>query len=213
MNCDPAATLDQLPPQITQSRSARRARETCCLGDVVQQIVTRLLPDGYPNVRSVSKMMGLSARTLQRHLSEDGVTYARVVARARCEVAQRMLENPAFRVIEIALDLGYSDQAHFARAFARWTGVTPREFRTAGCRRGELPDGTPAIAECRVTPSVANAVDIKVRPEPPRRMRHGGFDAKVAVLSPRGTCPRHATRQRSGQETEHRHPDAGRHWL
>ena len=74
-------------------------------------------------------MMGLSARTLQRRLYAEGVTYASAVARARFAAAQQMLDDPARKVIDVALELGYSDQAHFARAFARWAGLTPREFR------------------------------------------------------------------------------------
>jgi len=69
--------------------------------------------------------------------TREGVTYARVVAQARLEIAQRMLDDPARRVVEVALDLGYSDQAHFGRAFARWTGLAPRQcrrLRSAGFR-------------------------------------------------------------------------------
>jgi AraC-like DNA-binding protein len=142
MNYGPDATPDLLLPRCLQSRSARRAREACRLGDVVQQIVTRLLREGYPDVHSVATMLGLTTRTLQRRLSEEGVTYAGVVARARFDVAQRMLEDPACKIIEVALDLGYSDPAHFARAFARWTGLTPREFRrlrATGCRGDAFP--------------------------------------------------------------------------
>src|SRR5215467_2769480 len=129
MNSTPDATPDPLLPRCRQSGSARRARETDRLGDVVRQIVTPLLHDGCPDIRSVATMLGLGARTLQRRLSEEGVTYARVVARVRCAAAQRMLDDPACKVIEVALDLGYSDQAHFARAFVRWTGLTPGDFR------------------------------------------------------------------------------------
>src|SRR5262249_39080641 len=132
MSCELDPRPDQLLPRWPQARWASCARETSRLGDVVQQIVSRLLRDGYPEVRSVAKLVGLSARTLQRRLSEEGVTYARVVARARCDAAQRMLEDPACKVIEVALDLGYSDQAHFTRAFARWTGLAPGEFRRLG---------------------------------------------------------------------------------
>jgi len=129
MGRDPEAMPGHLLPQSRRSTWAQGAGETPGLGGVVQQIVTRSLRDGYPDVDSVAKILGLSARTLQRRLSDEGVTYARVVARARLDVAQRMLEDPACKVIEVALDLGYSDPAHFARAFARWTGLAPREFR------------------------------------------------------------------------------------
>jgi AraC-like DNA-binding protein len=111
-------------------------RPTEGLGEIIQQIVTTLLPDRRPDVRSVAKVMRLSSRTLQRRLSDEGVTFACLVGRVRFAVAQRMLDDPARKIIEVALDLGYSDQAHFARAFVRWSGLTPRQFRqfrSIGC--------------------------------------------------------------------------------
>jgi len=106
------------------------------LGGIVQETVTALLPDGCPDVRSVAKVMRLSSRTLQRRLSAEGVTFAWLVAQVRYAIAQRMLDDPDRKIIEVALDLGYSDQAHFARAFVRWSGLTPRQFRrlrSIGC--------------------------------------------------------------------------------
>jgi AraC-like DNA-binding protein len=129
MRCDPEATPGQFLPHCPRPTSAPRARDIYGFGGLVQQIVTRLLPDGYPNVQSVAEMVRVSARTLQRRLAEEGLTFAGVLARARFDVAQRMLEDPARKVIDVALDLGYSDHAHFTRAFVRWTGLAPREFR------------------------------------------------------------------------------------
>jgi AraC-like DNA-binding protein len=99
------------------------------VGGAVQQIVTTLLPDGYPDIQLVAEAVRMSPRTLQRRLHGEGLTFARVVARARFAEAQRMLGDPARKVIDVALDLGYSDHAHFTRAFERWTGIPPREFR------------------------------------------------------------------------------------
>ena len=121
------ATSHHLPPQLPPLTQESHGTEG--LGAEVQQIVTSLLPDGCPAVRSVAKAMRVSSRTLQRRLSAEGVTFACLVARVRYAIAQRMLDDPARKIIEVALDLGYSDQAHFARAFARWAGLTPREFR------------------------------------------------------------------------------------
>lgn len=121
---------------------SRGAREAHGVSGVVQEIVTTLLPDGHPGVRSVAKVMRVSTRTLQRRLSDEGVTFMRVVAQARFAVARQMLDDPARKVIDIALDLGYSDPAHFARAFARWTGLAPREFRRlrgTSAQRGGVP--------------------------------------------------------------------------
>ena len=116
--------LDPIPP-----RSPEGAGQQQTVGEVVRQIVTNLLPDGQPDMHSVAEILRLSARTLQRRLYGEGLSFVGVVARTRCDVAQRMLGDPARKVIDVALDLGYSDPAHFTRAFVRWTGLTPREFR------------------------------------------------------------------------------------
>jgi len=128
MHC-PEAAPTRFLPHSPRSTSGPRGRATRGLGAIVLQIVTRLLPDGYPDVQSVAQMVRVSARTLQRRLSEEGLTFAGVVARARFDVAQRMLDDPARKVVDVAFDLGYSDHAHFTRAFVRWSGVAPREFR------------------------------------------------------------------------------------
>jgi AraC-like DNA-binding protein len=99
------------------------------VGGAVREIVTTLLGDGAPPVHVVAALVGLSARTLQRRLHDEGVTFARGVTRVRFDVAQRMLADPGRKIIGVALDLGYSDPAHFTRAFARWTGLAPRAFR------------------------------------------------------------------------------------
>jgi AraC-like DNA-binding protein len=129
MSGHPKTRAGNLLPEHPRSPWAQGERRAFGLGSVVQQIVSALLPDGYPDIRSIAGMVGLSARTLQRRLSDESLTFARVVAQARFDVAQRMLDDPACKVIDVALDLGYSDPAHFIRAFARWTGLAPREFQ------------------------------------------------------------------------------------
>jgi AraC-like DNA-binding protein len=58
-----------------ECRWCQRARPDHGVGAAVQQIVTRLLPDGYPDIHSVAQMVRLSARTLQRRLSDEGLTF------------------------------------------------------------------------------------------------------------------------------------------
>jgi len=113
-------------PSVTNWEKSGPATD---VGGAVEQIVTTLLPDGSPDIHLVAESVRTSARTLQRWLKQEGVTFARVVARARFQAAQQLLDDPARKVIDVALDLGYSDPAHFTRAFSRWSGVTPREFR------------------------------------------------------------------------------------
>lgn len=98
-------------------------------GSRVREIVTRLLADGAPDVQAVASALSTSARTLQRRLHGAGLTYAGMVQQARCEAASHLLAKSKQTVGDVARLLGYSDPAHFARAFQRWTGLTPREFR------------------------------------------------------------------------------------
>ncbi|HYU90579.1 MAG TPA: helix-turn-helix transcriptional regulator, partial [Gemmatimonadales bacterium] len=76
--------------------------------------------------------MGTSVRTLQRLLRATGVTYAGVVQQARYAAARDMLKDHGRKIGDVARMLGYSDPAHFTRAFERWTGTSPRDFRRGG---------------------------------------------------------------------------------
>jgi AraC-like DNA-binding protein len=100
----------------------------------VQQVVAALIASGrgYPDIQLVAGRMGTSVRTIQRRLHATGATYTGVVQQARCAAALQMLHEDRRRISDIARVLGYSDPAHFTRAFQHWTGVTPREFRRRG---------------------------------------------------------------------------------
>jgi len=113
----------------------------------VQQIITKLLAGASraANIDIVAETMGTSVRTLQRRLRGMGLTYSKVVQRARHSAAQRLLTDKGAGIGEIARALGYSDPAHFTRAFQRWTGSTPREFRA----RSAAPPKTPAVRRDR----------------------------------------------------------------
>ena len=88
------------------------------------------LADGYPDVTLGARIADMSVRTLQRRLSLLGVSYSTVVDEARFRVASRLLGATATPSLEIARAVGYSDASHFARAFRRLTGLSPREYRS-----------------------------------------------------------------------------------
>ncbi|MFN6299992.1 MAG: AraC family transcriptional regulator [Microcystis aeruginosa LG13-03] len=95
----------------------------------LKQVITPLLPNGYPDINLAKEITGMSVRTLQRRLGEEGLTYTQVVEKIRFEQAVLWLQEPQIKLIDIAMELGYSDPAHFTRAFKRWTGLSPRDFR------------------------------------------------------------------------------------
>ena len=68
-------------------------------------------------------------RSLQRQLLEKGYSYREIVTIARNERAVSLLRETSLPIMEIALLLGYEDHASFTRAFRRWMGCSPLEFR------------------------------------------------------------------------------------
>jgi len=76
-----------------------------------------------------AEILGITPRTLQRHLNKSGLTYQEIIDQLRYESALPLLKNQQQNLLEIALELGYSDAAHFSRAFRRWAGMSPSEYR------------------------------------------------------------------------------------
>ncbi|MBE9195845.1 helix-turn-helix transcriptional regulator [Synechocystis sp. LEGE 06083] len=60
---------------------------------------------------------------------EEGTTYSRLIEQIRFEQAIRWLQDPAVKLGDIASQLGYKNSTHFSRAFKRWTGLNPRQYR------------------------------------------------------------------------------------
>jgi AraC-like DNA-binding protein len=87
------------------------------------------LDEGGPTVNEAAEMIGVSVRSLQRKLSQAGLTYSGLLEQARFDNAMKLLRDTESRVIDVAFSSGYADPAHFTRAFRRISGCTPREFR------------------------------------------------------------------------------------
>ena len=102
--------------------------------ETLRGLVKAYLADGYPNVEVAAEMVGMSARTLQRRLTEAGTSYSDVVSRARFDLASTLLTQTDASATEIAYAVGYSDPSHFARAFRRLAGVSPRQYRSQARR-------------------------------------------------------------------------------
>jgi AraC-like DNA-binding protein len=98
------------------------------VGSVVQ-VVETLSWDGYPDIHRTADLLGLSVRTLQRQLSEAGCTHESLIRQVRFRTAVALLRETDTKILDIALDVGYSDHAHFTRAFMKWAGCAPQEYR------------------------------------------------------------------------------------
>ena len=120
------------PPSHTASVSAQD-RASMGPRDLSSSLLLALqayLCDGHPPIQLAAELAGTSVRTLQRQLRESGLSYTELLRRARFEAAARLFTDPDAKVVDIAYALGYEDPSHFARAFRRMVGISPREFCT-----------------------------------------------------------------------------------
>jgi AraC-like DNA-binding protein len=95
----------------------------------VRQLLLNLLPAGNTNADYVATRLGMSRRTLTRHLEREGVTFKDLLEQARRELAYQYLSSHSTDIQQIAFMLGYSETAAFSRAFRRWSGQSPLEYR------------------------------------------------------------------------------------
>lgn len=110
------AVADQLPAKDGVVQDVRRA-------------LASRIAKGDMQIQSVARALAISKRSLQRRLADAGVTYQELLDLARREAANRYLRVATFSIGEVAYLLGYSEAAAFHRAFKRWTGMGPQEFR------------------------------------------------------------------------------------
>jgi AraC-like DNA-binding protein len=100
---------------------------------LLRKLVQPYLNEGRPDVAFAAEMAGISTRTLQRRLKLSDNSYSQILQEARFELARARLGDPAMKVIDVAMMAGYESPQHFTRAFRRFTGVTPSEYRRHCC--------------------------------------------------------------------------------
>lgn len=143
---EPISTADPVSVQLAIERCeqdiSRQEAASGTRGLVMQRLACR---DGrYPEVGEVAAALHLSERTLKRRLQDEGTSFQALLDLVRQRDAQQLLANPALAIKQVAEAVGYSDPANFARAFAKWTGVSPRDWRNQrGGRTGFAADGKP----------------------------------------------------------------------
>jgi AraC-like DNA-binding protein len=102
-------------------------------GEVRRRMLEEL-PGREPTVGAIASELHMSPRSLQRRLGDEGTTFAELLAELRHELALRHLQDQRLSIGEVAFLLGFVDVSSFHRAFKRWTGHTPAEYRRAAPR-------------------------------------------------------------------------------
>ena len=108
--------------------AARAAGPSSVLDEVRRKVEEQLL-SGVPSAQMVATQLGMSPRTLQRRLEAEGTTFSALVDSTRRGRALQLLAEPGLTAQEVAFALGYSEPRAFHRAFRRWTGMSPGEYR------------------------------------------------------------------------------------
>ena len=95
----------------------------------LRAVIKQFRGGNWLSISQTATLAGMSARSLQRKLATEECTFSSVVEEVRAELAGEMLSDASVTLGEISTALGYSTASNFARAFERWTGQTPTEFR------------------------------------------------------------------------------------
>lgn len=103
--------------------------QTAAFAERVTAALLELLPSGCGSMVQVASRLGVSSRTLQRRLREEGTSFQVEVARTRDKLARQYLRDSDLSSKQIAYLLGYGDPNSFIRAFHASTGTTPERFR------------------------------------------------------------------------------------
>lgn len=133
-----ATVLDQPLPHASP-QSARLYAALCeeksiarQQGDVAWRLCQLIIhdPANPPSMTDAADILHCSPRTLRRKLSSEGWHYQQLIDQVRAIRARRALSDPTQSVTQVALQVGCADHSGFLRAFRKWTGLTPSEFRS-----------------------------------------------------------------------------------
>jgi AraC-like DNA-binding protein len=112
-HADTLAAKDRSKPPVTRE---------------VERVLRAALRSDDGDIDPVARRLGLTARSLQRRLKEEGTSFKEVREHVRHELAMRYLDED-LAISEVSFLLGFSEPSAFFRAFKRWTGATPLENR------------------------------------------------------------------------------------
>ncbi len=101
----------------------------------VEQLLMDLYQEGgnTPTLQVLADILCASPRTVSRHLHKENATFQDIKDKVRRQLAERLLTTTELPVSQIAERVGFWEPADFTRAYVRWTGETPSDFRARRC--------------------------------------------------------------------------------
>ena len=95
----------------------------------VRALIIEKLNDGTPNQNTIADQLNMSLRNLQRKLKHEGTSYQQILHNIRSELSKQYLRGSNRSITEVGFLLGFSEPGNFSRAFRRWEGISPYEYR------------------------------------------------------------------------------------
>jgi AraC-like DNA-binding protein len=95
----------------------------------IEDLIRQALPSGIPSMDFLCEQLSMSRRTLTRRLNDNGVTFRDLIGKMQESIAKELLAQPDYSIGHIAFETGFSEQSAFNRAFKRWTGKSPLDYR------------------------------------------------------------------------------------
>lgn len=143
--------LDIMVPSL-ESALRRHAAEPSWV-NLTTEAIGRIMQGRRPGIEVVARELCVSSRTLQRRLEDAGTTYQQLLDQLRHAVANSLLATTDMRTGEIAFLLGFEELNSFTRAFQRWAGSTPNQWRASCATRVGAHEGAVPREHARVLPS------------------------------------------------------------
>jgi len=123
---------DEILCELLRERADQLLADTHTTERLAERIIDGLklqLQLGGTDPAQVAQRLGMTLRSLQRRLQSSSLSMSRLIDDARREVACASLRRRDVPIKDIAHRLGFSEPSAFHRAFKRWTGMTPAQFR------------------------------------------------------------------------------------
>jgi AraC-like DNA-binding protein len=124
-----ADLLAIVAPQLEAELAQQLEQKT--FGERAKGILKQLVAGQRPGIHELARELHVSTRTLQRRLTEQGVSFQRLLEEARRELARHYLLHSSLELNETAYLLGYEDANSFFRAFHQWEGTSPGQWKTS----------------------------------------------------------------------------------
>src|SRR5262245_36929428 len=116
----------------------RRMTPQTSVAEQVRQAIAEGLLSGAVSETAVAARLALTVRTMHRHLVEAGTSFRGIRDELLRQRAKELLSERRVPIAEVSFLLGYSDPSSFHRAFRRWTGFTPAEWRKTNAPQSQV---------------------------------------------------------------------------